>query len=267
MVSFKLTTLLVAGLGLASAQTISTKCQSTLASIVLSPAGQCLNAQALVALVMADKSSSLIGPVNNWFTGLCQEPLCTNDTLATLVSNVTSGCSTELQALGAGNLNNQEITAAVQQAYPTVRQLVCLSDTTNGNNTLCITETLTNLQSTVGTLNASEVENLVNQASQGNVPNIPASVLCSNCTKEAYNIINTNYPGLINSDDVNDVVNECGSSFTDGSAPAGISQSAPSNTASPVSAASNGAVEFGSGLAAVALSSILALAASVAMHA
>lgn len=107
---------------------MSSQCQTTLTSIVISPSSTCLNAQALVGLVTTQANTSLISPINNWLTGLCGQPACSNDTLTTLVSNVTTGCSSDLQSLGIGNFSTEEITNVVLQAYPTVRKIACLTE-------------------------------------------------------------------------------------------------------------------------------------------
>lgn len=240
------------------AQSLSTQCQATLAGVVVSPAGSCLNAQALVPLVTASDNSSLVDPINTWLGGLCGQPACANDTLANLVNTIASGCQSDLQSIGLDLSNTQEAVSIVQQAYPTVRQVACLKD--NGNSSqLCVTETLTNIQTSTGTLSKSAVEQLVSQAMQGSLPNVPSSALCTDCTKEAFNIIKEDYPGLVNNNVESVVSNECGASFIDGSAPSAISQSANTATASPAGASGNGAAAISGGVIGVGLTAILTL--------
>ena len=133
---------------------------------------------------------------------------CSNTTLANAVTNITTGCSTELSAAGLTTSSNssQAIISAVQAAYPTVRQVLCLSD--SGNN--CVTETLTNIQNVVGQLNLTEIVSII--ANPTGV-NLPANVTCTNCTKAAYNVINGNYPSLV-SGEASAIESQCGSSFT-----------------------------------------------------
>ncbi|KAI9066570.1 hypothetical protein FKP32DRAFT_1621942 [Trametes sanguinea] len=235
----------VAGLQMAgtSAQSISSQCQSTLASIVGSSDASCLNAQSLVGLVVSSSTSSnssVVPTINSWLTGLCSRPACTNSTLASVVQNVTSGCSSELSALGLSNVNADELTTLVQTAYPTVRQVACLGDTSN-NNALCVTETLNNLEPYTGTLTVANIESLASQIVSGSVPNVPSNVTCTDCTKAAYNLVQQNFGDLISgfSGDVNST---CGASFTDGSQPSSVTQLATDSTQSASqSSTANGA--------------------------
>ncbi|KAI0790646.1 hypothetical protein C8Q75DRAFT_96038 [Abortiporus biennis] len=239
MLSFKSTFATLAVVGAVSVQaiTVSDQCQSTLTQLVLSPSSQCLNAQALIGLATTSADASLVGPINNWLTGLCSQAACSNDTLSAIVTNITSGCSSDLQSAGVGTVNTQQLIPIVQQAYPTVRKIACLTDTQNSKG-LCVTETLTSLEGQVGTLSTNAIQSLAQQISQGNLPNVSSSTICTDCTKAAYNIINTDYPSLINSNANSSVAQTCGSSFTDGSNPSTVVQGGSNNTAN--AAASEG---------------------------
>ncbi|KAH9858400.1 hypothetical protein C2E23DRAFT_798438 [Lenzites betulinus] len=234
---------LVAGLQMAgsSAQSISTQCQAALATIVGSSDASCLNAQALVGLVVASTSSSntsIVPTIDSWLTGMCSRPACSNSTLATVVSSITSGCTTELSALGLSNVDSSELTTLVQTAYPTVRQVACLGDTSN-NNTLCLTETLNNLEPYTGTLTVANIESLSSQIIAGTIPNVPSNVTCTDCTKAAFNIVQTEFDDLF-SGFTSDVSTTCGASFVDGTEPSTVTQLATDSTAS-AAASSNAA--------------------------
>ncbi|CAL1707910.1 unnamed protein product [Somion occarium] len=251
--------ILATGVGLA--QSLSAGCQSTLASLVVSPNSACLNPQALVGIVTADDNASLVNPIDNWLSGQCSQPQCTNETLANIVSTVTAGCQSDLQSLGFGNLSADEITNVVQMAYPTVRKVACLSN--QSNNTLCVTETLNNVQSSVGTLSKTELQSLVSQISGGQLPDIPSSTLCTDCTKEGFNIVKTDFPSLVTSNIEGVVTNECSADFVDGSTPSNIEQTANTATATPAGNAS------GSTMASlpvgIAFSAILTLTSAFAL--
>lgn len=107
---------------------LSSQCQSTLATLVLSPQASCLNAQALVGLLLSGSNTSVVGPINNWLTGLCAQPACSNDSLAAIIGNVTSGCPDEIQALGFSTSDAGEITTLVESMYPALRQIGCLEE-------------------------------------------------------------------------------------------------------------------------------------------
>ncbi|KAI0940592.1 hypothetical protein AcW1_003748 [Taiwanofungus camphoratus] len=257
-------TVIAAGMQVVSAQSLSSQCQATLAQLVTSPETKCLNAQSLVGIVVSGSNTSVISPVNSWLTGLCAQPACTNETLAAVVGNITNGCSSDLQSYGFSSGNSSELTSLVQTAYPTARQVACLADTSN-SKTLCVTETLNNLQPYTGTLTPSKVESLVSQIASGNVPNVPSNVTCTDCTKAALNIVNQNLPGVISSGTNSSITGQCGNSFVDGAQPSTITQTA--NTAI-ASSSSNGASSLAvsmSSVLGITLSSLLAVSSALAI--
>lgn len=151
-------------------------------------------------------------------------------------------------------------------------------------NTNCITETLTNIQNLVGNLSLTNIEGLVASGFPSNVStNDTSSVLCTDCVKAAYNVINTDFPSLISSEQ-STLQSQCGSSFTgkqiaircsfsetsdfstDGSAPSGIVETA-SNSSSSTSTGSNSAfgVYSGNVLFGTSASILLALGSAFAM--
>jgi len=216
----------------AQAATISSQCQTTLVTIAGSPDAQCINASGLSGLFLSGSGSSIVPTVDSWLKGLCSVGSCSNATLATLVSNITSGCGTELTSL-IGSSSSSQLTSIVQQAYPTVRQIVCLEDTSNGDE-LCVTETLTNVQNVTGTLTVNEVSTLLSDLVGGGGPNLPSNITCTSCTKAAYTIANKDFPDLISSEKTA-IEQTCGTAFTDGSYPSGITQTASNNTFSAAS--------------------------------
>ncbi|KAI0633316.1 hypothetical protein C8Q77DRAFT_1057496, partial [Trametes polyzona] len=241
---------------------ISSQCQAALATIVTNSDASCLNTQALVGLFVStsasSSNSSIVPTVNTWLTGLCSRPACTNETLATVVKTVTSGCNTELGQLGLTDVDAGSLTSLVQTAYPTVRQVVCLGD---NNNALCLTETLNNLEPYTGPLTTANIQSLASQIEGGTVPNLPSNVTCTDCTKAAYNIVQQNFNGLI-SGFSSEVSSTCGATFTDGAQPSSVTQLATDSTAS-AAASSNAAAgmltaQFGlAPLAGVAASALL----------
>lgn len=106
---------------------ISQSCQSTLAQLVTSSETTCLNAGSLVGLVVSTQNTSVVSTVNSWLTGLCSQTACSNQTLADVVSNVTSGCQSDLQSAGI-QASASELTSLVQQYYPTARKAACLAE-------------------------------------------------------------------------------------------------------------------------------------------
>ncbi|KAM5531863.1 hypothetical protein V8D89_014493 [Ganoderma adspersum] len=224
-----------------SAQNISSQCQSTLASIITSSDASCLNAQSLLGLVATTNNASVVPTINTWLTGLCAKPACTNQTISNVVQNITSGCSSDLSALGLGSIDANELTALVETAYPTVRKVFCLADTKQ-NNELCVTEFLTGVEGTTGNLSIANIEALgTNLASGSSSLNLPSNVTCSNCVKAAYSIVNKDFAGLVPSSVGSYFQSTCGSSFTDGSSPSDVTESA-SGASSSTTVTPNGVI-------------------------
>ncbi|KAF8200958.1 hypothetical protein BJ912DRAFT_947698 [Pholiota molesta] len=214
-----------------SAQSLSTACTNTLAVIAQNPdAASCLSPGSLVSLATGGANASVIPTINSWLTSVCGASACSNDTLAAVVQNVTSGCSTELSGLGLTSSVASSITPLVQQYYPTVRKVACLKD----GSTNCITQTLTNVQNIVGNLTISNIMQII-----ANPPStIPTNVSCTDCIKAAYNVVNQDVPSLI-SGAAPSLQSQCGASFTDGTTPSNIveSLSTTSGSTKPTSAA------------------------------
>lgn len=208
---------------------ISSGCESTLAGIAASPDATCINAAGLVAsFATVNGDTSLITPLSSWLDGLCSQDACSNSTLSSIVTNITTGCSSDLSGLGFSTDDTQVVISAVQQYYPTVRSLVCLQNSTSHN--LCITDALTTVQSSLGTtLSENGLESLVTGFVSGSTnlsSALPPSLICSDCTKAAVQLINTDQPGLIPSDATDYFNQQCGSNFTSGSMPSTVAETA-----------------------------------------
>lgn len=113
-------------------QSLTPQCTQALSGIAANPdAAACLAPGSLLTAFLGGNNASIVGPINNWLTNLCGSPACTNDTLSAIVTNATTGCATELSAFGfnaAESGAKEQITAAVQIYYPTVRKVVCLKE-------------------------------------------------------------------------------------------------------------------------------------------
>jgi hypothetical protein len=86
------------------------------------------------------------------------------------------------------------------------------------SNSLCVTDLLTTVQSSVGTLSESNLPNIVLGLFSGSTTSQLSSALtsleCSNCVKATYNIIQKNFGDLLSSDDKSNLTATCGSGFT-----------------------------------------------------
>ncbi|EDR08811.1 uncharacterized protein LACBIDRAFT_296259 [Laccaria bicolor S238N-H82] len=202
----------------ASAQSLSSACTTALTSVALNPdAAACLSPSSLIPIATGGANKSVVAPINNWLTAVCGAPACSNATIAAVVTNITTGCATDLAATGFTSDLTPTITTLVEQYYPTVRQVICLKD----GSTNCITETLTNIEAIVGPLTLTNILSIA-----ANPPStIPTNITCSNCIKAAYNIIAKDVPSIV-SEAAPALQSQCGASFTDGATPSGISESA-----------------------------------------
>ena len=84
-------------------------------------------------------------------------------------------------------------------------------------NQLCVTEVLTGIQDTIGTLSIDNLISLVPKLLSGSGSldsTVPKNVTCSSCAKQAYNTLNSAFPNLVTSDDKSAIQSECGASFT-----------------------------------------------------
>jgi len=199
---------------------VSSQCQSSLAGIASSSDAQCINAAGLVPIFLGDSNASVVPPLNTWLTGFCSKDACSNQTLAALVTNLTNGCSSDLSTLGLAN-SNTNLTSTVQQFYPTVRQILCLQD--NSTHQFCAVDALYDIQNATGTISINNIFPVLPQIFWGGLPvlGLPPKITCNNCTKTAYNIIVSNVPNSITSDENTTISNQCGSSFIDGKKPHG----------------------------------------------
>lgn len=228
-----------------------------------SPDAQCLNPSALLSLVTGSSNSSIISPINNWLQGLCPQAPCSNGSLAQVVTNLTSGCSAELSNSGIATTSSSQLTTIVQQAYPAVRQVICLRNTTA--NDLCVTELLTDIQSAVGTnITSGNLIQVFTNLLVGS--KIPPSIACSDCVKESYNIINQDFPALLNGSTSSAISSTCGTAFINGATPTDISESASTASAGSNASKSGAAPLFSvNSIVGVAVSTLVILSSGFAV--
>ncbi|KAK0461208.1 uncharacterized protein EV420DRAFT_1530896 [Desarmillaria tabescens] len=214
----------VLGATLVSAQ-LSSSCVSALSVVSADPeASICLSLSSLIPL-FGNADTSIVDPVNTWVSSICAVGSCSNDTIAAVVGNLTSGCSTELTTIGLDTSQTEQNVVTAQEAYPTVRRILCLQD----SDTYCVTETLRGIESSVGTLSVNRIVSLI--GAQSGLSSLPSNVTCSNCAKAAYNILKEADPGLADNG-TESIQSQCGESFTDGSSPSGITETAQDGSAS-----------------------------------
>jgi len=242
-----------AAVAVVSAQTsslpLSAGCLAALVNVAASPEAACIDASSLVtAASTLTNTTSIVDPINTWLTGLCGQSTCSNASLAAIVTNVTTGCSAELSSFGFTSDETPAVISLVQQYYPTVQSVVCLKDT--ANSTLCVTETLKNVESLLGTLDINNIAGI--EAKANALTSVPTNLTCTSCIKAAYNIINTNLPSLASGYSA-PLSSQCGASFIDKAAPSGIASGSAAAGASGTSAAGGSATSSSAAMGAASL--------------
>ncbi|KAI9572246.1 hypothetical protein HD554DRAFT_2068276 [Boletus coccyginus] len=252
--------LFIAGAGLAVAQSISDQCTSAVLDIAASPDATCLDLGLLAPLALTNASTtSVIPTVDTWLTGVCGLAPCSNASLQAVVANITVGCASDLASFGVSTTN---ATTVVQAAYPTVRQIACLKDTSA--KSLCVTELMNSIQSASTTLSLNNIVGLMTQVMSGENINIPQNVTCSDCTKAAYSIAAQGYPSLVTGQQAY-LQSNCGSSFTDGQMPSTIQETASNSTSSTGS--TGGAASLSVSSLNVGIAMLFAVSSAFAMFA
>jgi len=217
----------IRGLDLAnplSSTGLSSACQSTLLSISSNPeANSCLNVPGLFAIVTLQPNSSAIPALNTWLEGVCAADPCSNGTINAIVSNVTSGCQTDIANTGVSQGVLQSIIQQVPQFYPTVRSIACLK--TASNDTLCAASTLLDVQQFEGSpITIDSALNVISQlVNDGRNSQLPASLTCTGCTQAAFETFQADQGMLAANPNVQSVISaQCGSGFLSGSQPSDV---------------------------------------------
>ncbi|KAL1741863.1 hypothetical protein HDZ31DRAFT_84555 [Schizophyllum fasciatum] len=209
--------LVVSTAGLATAQ-LTGDCTTAILNVANNrDAAACLSVSSLVPLLSGDVP--IVGPVSGWIDHVCPAPACSDDTLEAITANVTSGCATELNTFGISPDAASAIARVVQSVYPTLREVLCLSD----GDANCVVQTLTNVQDMYGDLTPVNIYRILTSDDV----TLPSNITCTDCTKGFYSTLAPNI-ALVNEDDAQA---RCGDDFTDHSMPSGIKQSASSEIA------------------------------------
>jgi len=261
---------LAAAAGLAVSQSLSglglsQQCQDTLNNALANPdLSKCLNVFNAINIFTTAANTSIVQPVDTWLEGVCAASPCSNDTLTQAAQNITTGCQSDLSSIGVNSDETSAIQNSIQQIYPTVRKVACLSDSKASGQPLCVTELLNELQSDIGTLSinniVSIVQGVINGTSSG--ISIPKNITCNDCTEAAWAIIKGDFPDVAsNSDITGPISSQCGSDFVTASQPSDIVESSGTATSSP-GAALGGQISFSNFAGLVMASLISAIAGS-----
>jgi len=207
---------------------VSKSCSDALGNVLISPQAACLNAGSLVNLAL-DPSASIVSVVDSWAQGMCAVPACASSDLTAIVKNVTDGCLSDINTATATMalpaLTADQVQAAVAQYYPTARNIACLKD--NSANSLCVTQTLNNVQGLLGTLSINNAMADVQKALT--LTSVPTNITCTDCIQAAYVQLRTAFPDQVSQYGLTTELNTiCPSGFTSGTTPSTVSEVAVS---------------------------------------
>lgn len=240
---------------------LSSSCQTAVTGILTGPASTCLGISGLIGIAMTPANQSIIPAMDKWLTTTCPQPACTNATIDSLISNITTGCTTDLSAAGTTPADMQTAQTLIEKFYPVTREVSCLKDA-NNSGAYCLTTTLKAFESHMNaSLGMSSMSTIAPKlaASGGDVPK---DLVCTPCIDAAYGLIKP-YLSSTDIETVDGYLNGlCGSTFTNGTTPTNIIQTA--STATPgTSSASGGAMSLQTGIFGSAVTVVLGVAGAV----
>ncbi|KAG0305193.1 hypothetical protein BGZ98_004489 [Dissophora globulifera] len=200
----------------------SDQCLLSLVPLLADPGlNSCLPMQQFTTLMTAAITPEL---VNTTVTSYCSYPACSQDTLTLVENTVTQNCA------NGTDPNLADIVHGAASLYPSAKEGICqrVSPT---NGTFCITVLVDSLTTYVAQ-NPSPLGSAIfsnETALEQYVANIPASLLCTSCTKSMINPLD-NYIAQ-NQSSLKPIVVQwativqsaiqlkCGADFTNGAAP------------------------------------------------
>ncbi|UZJ51741.1 hypothetical protein CBS101457_001061 [Exobasidium rhododendri] len=219
---------------------LSTSCLGGVASLLSnSDLNSCLHlTQALTTFGAAGSNDSLVDPLNTYLSSqICPNAACSSSTLKTANTSVVQACSTDLAS--ENNATVPEVLVYLFTNYDTFRTAACLEDTTKGNQ-LCLTQTLSNLQTTTNmNVSLSALTALTSSSEEALITAFAANTtaLCTDCNKA---LLTTFAPSFKSSS--SNVTTQLGSIFTQkcgtssiGTIPTSIRASASGNSTSATS--------------------------------
>ncbi|KAF8595312.1 hypothetical protein BDV93DRAFT_611476 [Ceratobasidium sp. AG-I] len=239
---------------------LSASCQTTVQSVLAGPASTCLGVSGLMGIATITANQSIVAPVNDWLTSTCAQPACTNATIDSLFSNITSGCSSDLTAAEVTNGTLTDIKEYIDQWYPVAREVACLKDS-NNSNAFCITTTLKALENYISQPLSLDAFGLA-LAFAGT--DVPKNLTCTSCVQAAYALIRPRLNDANRGTWDTFLGGQCGASYTNGTTPAGIIQSAstaPAGSSSPA----NGAMSLKTGVFGSAVAVLFGIAGAVTL--
>jgi len=179
---------------------LSSNCSTAVQNVLMNPDASCLNAAALISLASATTGASVVPIVDSWAQGMCRVLPCSSNFMFSMADNISTHCLADINSVASkyalSPYGEEDVRAGIQAFYPTMRNITCLKDITSTPAQFCPTQLLTELQSKVGTIEASNLFTVFQDATPVlTAPN--NNIACSACTQVAYSMLNTTFPVFV----------------------------------------------------------------------
>jgi len=200
---------------------VSSGCQTTLESLINSPAATCLNLPGTLAIFSTVSNSSWIPPTNTWLSSFCAADPCTDDQITSTVGTAADGCTAEIAELG---VTKDFLIQEATQYFSTAKSAACLRDSSNHND-LCAITTLQKFEDAMGLpLTPTNVIARYHDVLETN-DTLARELACTPCGAAAFSLLQ---PALSQSQDITNYVNSfvdfmCGPDFASTEATGSIS--------------------------------------------
>lgn len=231
---------------------MSPACQAAAGAIATSDFGTCANVMGLIPTL--GSAGSVLAPLNTWVDSICSTSPCSNATVSSALSKITTGCEADLQKGVTGAV----AISSIIRNYSPIHDSLCLQD---ANKARCANSLLLSVEKSINRpLSIPEVETFLvsgftaltpllanfskesyctdcNHALATTLPNAKTAAPTGNHTAAA------NTTGHAGHDGLAALAAACGPQFIDGKIPSTVSAggSAASSGPSKTTAAGNAA--------------------------
>jgi hypothetical protein len=249
---------------------LSTSCFGGLASLLFNNAdlNSCLSITGAVSNLGAlSNNDSIVPAINNYLSSdLCPAQYCSNATLQSANNTISSACASDISS------NSNFLPGLLQliiSYYPDVKKASCLQDT-KANNQICVTQTLSNIQGTLGqNITLGEVQTLssnteaVTQVLSKLSSN--SSAFCTDCNRAIVSILSPALTSYVTNSTLTGlreaITSGCGASFLTAGVPSDLKQSGNLATSSSGSGSGSSGTNAGSAVGASAFTAVTAVLA------
>jgi hypothetical protein len=199
---------------------LTAECRDAVTGLVSgSELSQCLQVNNLLP-ILNNGDTSVIPNINDYLTGLCSADACNQTTIDNATELVTTACATDLSRFGV----TEDVVRFVMNAYPTAREVACLStndtelvnangtsmtsNSSSNSSTFCPTALLYKAQDYLGAnFTNSYIDSLIlgaNATAYQQILAVPrnGSLLtefgCNDCVAAGLEVVIRDYPQLEN---------------------------------------------------------------------